>query len=212
MCSTAGIRCPTPQSGSAPTGCTYSRKQFAAARDAGEDQRGLTLTEAAIAELDEQVEPVRVAELLLRQARFKEDLGQARGLADIEHALRLVPESLASQETVHPKPWQTRISALIESVTTAYDWKEPQVERWLDEVLRFARRIGDREAQARALLLLALVRANPGGLAQQGSEPMRLIAQGRAVAESVGAYNEILRAAVYEVSFSLRRRRLPACC
>jgi DNA-binding NarL/FixJ family response regulator/tetratricopeptide (TPR) repeat protein len=169
-----------------------------AARDAGEDQRGLAFTTAAITELDEHAELVRVAELLLEQADFKERLGRPGASADIQHALSLVPESLASQEDAYPNAWQTRISALIKSVVTSYDWSEPQVEQWLDEVLRFARRTGDREAEARALLLLAFMRASPGGLAQPGSEPMRLITQGRALAESVGAYNEILRAAIYE--------------
>lgn len=173
----------------------------AAARDAGEEQRGLALATAAIAELDEHAEPVRVAELLLRKSEFKEHLGQSGGPEDIDHALRLVPESLANQEDVYPDAWRTRISALVESVATAYDWTEPQVEQGLGEVLRFARKAGDGEAEARALLLLALVRANPGGLAQPGSEPTRLIAEGRAVAKSADAYNEILRASIYESHF-----------
>jgi predicted ATPase/DNA-binding CsgD family transcriptional regulator len=177
--------------------CVFE-EAVAASRDAGEDHRGLAFTTAAIAELDEHAQPVRVAELLLEQADFEELLGRPGASADIQHALRLVPESLATQEDTYPNAWQTRISALIKSVVSAYDWSEPQVEQWLDEVLRFARKTGDREAEARALLLLAFMRANPGGLAQHGSEPMRLIAQGRALAESVGAYNEILRATIYE--------------
>jgi DNA-binding NarL/FixJ family response regulator/tetratricopeptide (TPR) repeat protein len=170
----------------------------AAAWDAGEDQRGLAFTAAAIAELDEATEPVRVADLLLRQANFKQSVGRPGSLEDIAHALRLVPESLATQDETYSHAWQTRMTALIESAATAYDWSEPRVKQWLDEVLRFARKAGDLEAEARALLLLALARSSPGWLARPDSEPMRLVAQARAVAQRADAPYEILRAAIYE--------------
>ena len=49
----------------------------AAARDAGEPQRGLAFVELALAELDEATEPVRFALLLRRRFTFHKDLGLA---------------------------------------------------------------------------------------------------------------------------------------
>jgi predicted ATPase len=173
----------------------------AAAQDAGEVKRGLALTRAAIAELDEEMDAVRVAGLLLRQAFFKDRLGLPGGPEDIERALSLVPESMACQEETHPEAWRVRMSALLDSVISAYQWSGPRLQKWLDEVLGLARKAGDLETEARALLQLALARANPGGQAKPGSEPMRLIAQGRAVAVRADAHNEILRAGIYESHF-----------
>jgi predicted ATPase len=65
----------------------------AAAEDAGEGQRGLGFTEAALEEVDETADPVRVAMLLRRRHHFHWSLGLPGGAEDLSRALRLVPGS-----------------------------------------------------------------------------------------------------------------------
>ena len=66
-----------------------------AARDAGEHKRGLAFTDSALAQLDEAVDPVRVALLLSQRHAFRRELGRPDSGDDLEHALSLVPESVS---------------------------------------------------------------------------------------------------------------------
>jgi DNA-binding NarL/FixJ family response regulator len=160
-----------------------------AARDAGEFQRGLAFASAAIAELDSETEPVRVAELLGQQAVFKDNLGLPGSADDLNRALRLLPDSA---------PIAVRFSLLTDSLCTAYAWRQVQVRQWVDEAMRFAREAGDLEAESRALLMLAFFEASSGAAGGSGSEAMGLITRGRDAAQRAGAYHMLLRAAQYE--------------
>jgi DNA-binding CsgD family transcriptional regulator/tetratricopeptide (TPR) repeat protein len=160
-----------------------------AAMDTGEFQRGLAFAAAAIAELDERAEPARIAELLGRQAVFKENLGLPGSAEDLNRALDLLPDSV---------PVALRFSLLTDSISNTDDWQQPQIARWVDEALRSARAAEDPKAESQALLMLAILKSLPASAAGSDTEPIRLIAQARDMARRADAYEPRLKAAQYE--------------
>jgi DNA-binding CsgD family transcriptional regulator/tetratricopeptide (TPR) repeat protein len=160
-----------------------------AARDAGEHKRGLAFTESALAQLDERTDPVRVALLLSDRFRFRRELGISESMEDLDRALLLVPEELS-------KPARTRL--LLSASDHACHDGGPRERENAEEALRLARETGDREAEAQALALMAMIEAGPVGLAEPGSEPFRLIAQAHEIARQVGAYQPIIKLVIYE--------------
>ena len=62
-----------------------------AAELAGEDDRGITLAQAALREVDAAAEPVRAALLLRTRGFLKYRLGRPEFAGDLEEAVRLVP-------------------------------------------------------------------------------------------------------------------------
>lgn len=158
-----------------------------AARDAGEDRKGLGFATAAIAELDETREPARVAVLFGARARFKEQLALPDMREDQERALRLVPESVASR---------VRADLLID-FACGDAWYHPQLERVVREALAQARESGDQRAEARALGALGF-RSAQGQQAAADSDSLKLIVRARSVAEKAGAFEPLMKTAIYE--------------
>jgi DNA-binding CsgD family transcriptional regulator/tetratricopeptide (TPR) repeat protein len=163
-----------------------------AAHDAGEDKRGLGFAAAAIAALDEATEPVRLARMLGKHAMFKENLGVPGASADLDRALSMVPE------TVSPK---VRAQLLLDLARCEGDRASPQYYEWAQEGLRFAREAGDLATESKALGMLASCKASPAGMAAPDSEPMRLLAQAREVAQRAGAYQPFFNAVTNESHF-----------
>jgi ATP/maltotriose-dependent transcriptional regulator MalT len=159
------------------------------ARDAGEHQRGLAFTEAALAQLDAAVDPARVALLLSQRHTFRRDLGQPVDAADLDRALSLVPPDAS-----HP----ARTALLLGAVHYGCHEGGARYRGWAEEALRLARAAGDRASEAQALVALAVIEAGPLGLAGPGSEPLRLLAEARQIAEEVGAYQPVIKLVVYE--------------
>ena len=161
----------------------------AAAHDAGEDKRGLAFAAAAIAELDEATAPVRLALLLGRHAMFKENLGIPGAGDDLDRALAMVPEDASPQvrDAVADGPWR--------AVTAT---GPPSTSRPRGTALRFAREAGDVAAESKALGDAGVCMASPAGMAARGSEPMRLLAQAREIAQQAGAYHPFLKAVTNE--------------
>jgi DNA-binding CsgD family transcriptional regulator len=160
-----------------------------AARDAGENKRGLAFTESALAQLDEGTDPVRVALLLSQRHLFRKDLGLPEDMNDLDRALGLVPEALSKQART-----QLLIAAAHDSCHTGAE----RFAGWAEDALRLARELGDRDAEAQALAALAGIKAGPLGQAEPGGESFRLIAQARRIAEEVGAYQPIIKLVIYE--------------
>jgi DNA-binding NarL/FixJ family response regulator len=161
------------------------------ARDAGEHQRGLAFTELALAQLDEATDPVRLALLLSQRHTFRRELGllgRSENL-DLDRALSLVPES-ASKEA--------RTQLLLAAVHYGCHDGGPAYRALAEEALRLARELGNRDAEAQALAALGVIEAGPLGLAAPGSEPLRLIAEARRIAEEVGAYQPVIKLVIYE--------------
>lgn len=72
----------------------------AAATTAGNYQRALTLTRAALAEVDSDTEPLRAARLLDRRGRMLSMLGTGDGVAELREAYRLCREAPDGPERV----------------------------------------------------------------------------------------------------------------
>jgi len=158
-----------------------------AARDAGEDRKGLGFATAALAELDEAEEPARAAILLGARARFKEQLVLPDMADDQDRALRLVPESVSPR---------VRADLLIDFACNDA-WEHPQMERAVRAALESARDSGNPRAEARALAALGF-RHSQGQQAALDSEPLKLISRARSVAEDAGAYEPLMKTAIYE--------------
>ncbi|MEV8507555.1 AAA family ATPase [Actinoplanes sp. NPDC051475] len=71
-----------------------------AAIDAGDHQRALKLTRAALADLDHAAEPLRAARLLVRRAKLLYNAGKSDGADESREAYRLLHGVAASQERV----------------------------------------------------------------------------------------------------------------
>jgi DNA-binding CsgD family transcriptional regulator len=123
-----------------------------AARWAGMPERGLALAEAALAEIGEPEEPVRRASLLRRRAGLRRELLLAGQLDDLRAALRLVSApTLARAQALAQLCW-----ALLREDRTG------EAALAADELDALARRLGDEEHQAEALLARAVLRAREG--------------------------------------------------
>ncbi|HEY7262380.1 MAG TPA: AAA family ATPase [Trebonia sp.] len=161
----------------------------AAAQNAGEHQRGLGFADAALAEVDEQADPVRVALLLRQRHEFQRELGLRHDMADLHRALRLVPVTVSRQ---------ARTQLLLTTSHCGCIGPGPQFRDWADEALRLAREAGDLAAEAQALSNLAFFQAWAGEQASPGSPPLRLIAEARAIAQRGGAYQPFRKLVITE--------------
>ena len=160
-----------------------------AAGDAAEPQRGLAFVELALAELDETAEPVRFALLLRRRFTFHKDLGLARSEADLHRALALVPEAVSPS---------ARTELLISVAHCGIDDDGPQYRAWAADALRLARELGNVDAQAEALVNLAMLEAGRSQVAASDSEAFRLLMQARELTKQAWAYHPIIKLVIIE--------------
>jgi DNA-binding CsgD family transcriptional regulator/tetratricopeptide (TPR) repeat protein len=159
------------------------------ARDAGEHQRGLAFIESALTQLDDRTDPIRVAVLLSQRHTLRRGLGLVAAAEDLDRALLLVPES-ASKEA--------RTKLLLAAVHYGCHEGGAHFRVWAQDALRLAREAGDRGSEAEALTALGIIEAGPLGQAAPGSEPLRLIAEARQLAQQVGAHQPVIKLVIYE--------------
>ena len=159
----------------------------AAAYDAGDAERGTAFATAALAELDPESEPVRVALLLNMRADFSHQLGRDN-LADLKQALALVPPDVSPSA-------RTRILLACGKHGGRH---RPEDLTATEEALRLARQAGDPANEASALLTLAVLLCDPSAMAVRGSEALDMVAQARAIAAEVNAYKTLLHVAINE--------------
>jgi DNA-binding NarL/FixJ family response regulator len=160
-----------------------------AARDAAEDQRGLAFVNAALSELDPAQDPVRVALLLHRRQELKDNLGLPGITEDLDEALRLVPEGLDQA---------ARTEILLAAAYHGDNRYGPQYRIWAEEALGYAREAGDLSAEAHALMMIASAEAFQCAAAAPGSEPLRLLAEGRELADRACEPRLVMKAAIVE--------------
>ena len=153
---------------------------------AGDDQRGLTLVNGLLKDLDPDTEPARVALMLAARARFKRYLGVAGDSEDLHAALALVPAGVSAA---------ARAEVLL---TLAPFGRTPRQRAYAAEALDLARQAGDTAQEVNALLTLAIGTVAPGYQAAPGSEALALIDQARALAERIGDGQSQLRAAILQ--------------
>jgi DNA-binding CsgD family transcriptional regulator len=159
-----------------------------AADDAGKPERGIAFASAALKELDPADEPVRVALLLNMRAHFSHELGRPDDADDLRQALELVPAELSPSA-------RTRI---LLSCVRHGNKHGPTYHAEAEEALALARQAGDTGSEASALVTLAIVAADPAGMASKGSESLELIARARSIAGEAKEYRPLLHAAINE--------------
>ncbi|MFB9236166.1 AAA family ATPase [Plantactinospora siamensis] len=127
---------------------------LAATSAAGDYVRALTLSRAALAEVDPAVEPVRAARLFSRRGRLIEVLGKGVGVEELREAYRLV--STASG------PHDTRRVRLLAEVGGYLSHNDPdEGDRIVTEAMAAAEALGDPAALTVAYLAMGRLR-RPG--------------------------------------------------
>ena len=158
-----------------------------AAYDAGDGERGTSLATAALKELDAAAEPVRVAKLLHRRADFSHQLGRDN-TSDLKRALELVPREASAA---------TRARILL-ACNHHGGRHQPEDQAAGEEALELAREAGDCVGEASALLSLAVILADPGGMARPGGTCLEMVAQAKEIARRGNAYKSLLHVAINE--------------
>jgi DNA-binding CsgD family transcriptional regulator/tetratricopeptide (TPR) repeat protein len=153
---------------------------------AGEDQRAISLVNAALSELDQQADPVRAAMLVHRRQHAQFQLGI---LTDVDEALRMLPSDA---------PSAARTKILLSSAQCGTQRQGPQFSAWAQEALDYARQTGDLASEAEGMITLALVSADRGALAPVDSELLTTLNDAREIARRADAPSSLLRAAITE--------------
>ncbi|ACZ83788.1 HTH-type transcriptional regulator MalT [Streptosporangium roseum] len=151
-----------------------------AAHACGEIERGTRFVKAALEELDEETDPARVAELLVRRAQFKMSKRKPGALDDLRYAERLVPQ---------PGPERAHVLSKLGSFL-AFSGEVAEGTALTEEALEIAREHGDECLEADLLLNLALGHSIAGCL----DETIAVNSTAQAIGERVGSGRIILRA------------------
>ncbi|MEV0228216.1 AAA family ATPase [Nonomuraea sp. NPDC050786] len=117
-----------------------------AANAGGDADKGAKFVKAALAELDESEQPARVARLIVRGVAFKNSKSQLGVIADLRHALELVPENGLDRADV--------VAVLSRHLMLRGEVAE--ASELIAEGLRLVREHGDRCLEADLLMNLAL--------------------------------------------------------
>jgi ATP/maltotriose-dependent transcriptional regulator MalT len=150
----------------------------AAAGDAGELDRGVTLATAALT--GAEGDPVRTARLLGQRAPMLAGLGRAGGLDDLNAAVRIAPSG-------HPVRAAVLCSLAGRLLTV---WRSDGAEQAATEALEIARQTGDTRTEALALILLATCRVRRGDIAAE----LPRLAEAEESAARLGAHGVRLQA------------------
>jgi DNA-binding CsgD family transcriptional regulator/tetratricopeptide (TPR) repeat protein len=161
----------------------------AAAELGGEFDRGITLAEAALREVDVTAEPVRAGLLFRARGNMKTQAGRDGGVEDAREAVRLVPAD-------PPSAARARVlAALANQLNRRFGASDPAECRACgEEAVTVARQAGDAFAEAAALVDLACEEPLAGNL----ERIQALLSEARAAATRAGAYQQLLRAAITE--------------
>src|SRR5215469_15860484 len=155
-----------------------------AALAAGEDNRGVGFATVALAEIDPAAEPARAGQMLKARAEMRWNLGHAEGIDDLREALRLLPADAPGAAA--------RAQVLGWLATWQGTSGRAEIRAAAEEAVRLARKSGDSEAEALALLAVAELHRDYSAL------PLELLGQVRTLAVKARAYDAVLQAAVYE--------------
>ena len=155
----------------------------AAAVEAGEDERGVALATAALAEAEG--DPVRTAWLLWQRAMMLAGLGRV-GLDDLDAAVRIAP------------PGHLGRAAILCARANRWlmDSRSDEAEEAAAEALDIGRAAGDARTEALALIVLATSRARRGDFAAE----LPRLAEAEQAAIRLGAYGARLQAIFAEAT------------
>lgn len=149
-----------------------------AAYMAGEPERGVKLTRAAIGELDEAHSAERVAMLRYLGALMRMQRGEPGHVDDLRAALRLVPQPGRVRAQI--------LSSLGQMLMIA--GRDEESEPLAEEALTLARRLGDEVTETDTLITLAAIAANAS------RDPLPALAAALAKAERIGSETLVMRA------------------
>ncbi|GAA2771769.1 LuxR family transcriptional regulator [Nonomuraea dietziae] len=153
---------------------------------AGEFERAISLSRAALRLVDPERDPTITAGLLRRRGLAAYDLGRAGYVDDLRTAARLVPAS-------PPSALRARIlEGLARMLNTPDVWAEKEAHA--AEALRIARQIGDATTEAQALITLTWSRSHRADTNQD----LTGYAEARRIAGEARAYTALMRAAISE--------------
>jgi DNA-binding CsgD family transcriptional regulator/tetratricopeptide (TPR) repeat protein len=138
--------------------------------------RAIELADAALAELDPAVEPVRAGHLYARRGWFAWNSGRGadEALANLEEAIRLVPAEPPSHEHAEALSKLVRVLALL--------GHNDDCRRRGEEALALVRRLGARALESELLNSLGLSAANLG----RREQALALLREALDVAQEVG--------------------------
>ena len=156
---------------------------------AGEGDRGIMLAGAALREIDAVAEPVRAALLFRVRGHLKYRHGRDDYAGDLHEAVRLVPADPPSAARAQV------LETLAHDSLYGYSGRhDPGLRAVAEEAVATARRTGDAATEAAALVTLAW--AEPMGADME--RVRAILAEARAVAARVNAFQPLLGAAITE--------------
>ncbi|WP_277949926.1 ATP-binding protein [Bailinhaonella thermotolerans] len=147
----------------------------------GEVEQGLKFAKGALAELDPERDPERVAQALVRRATLRSFKGRPGELEDLRRAESLVPEPTPPRAFV-----LSRLSTFL--FLASKDIEEGQALN--DEALRIARAHGDRQLEAELRINEALAESYLGDL----EASLRILREVQAIALANDFHRATLRA------------------
>ncbi|MFF5210434.1 helix-turn-helix transcriptional regulator [Streptosporangium sp. NPDC000396] len=151
-----------------------------AANACGELDRGMKFVKAALDELDEEAEPARVAELLVRRSLLKQSKRRPGALDDLRYAERLVPEPGLERAFVLSK-----LGSFL-----MFSGEVAEGTALTEEALEIAREHGDECLEADLMINLALGHSIAGHL----DAAIAINTTAQEIGERVGSGRIILRA------------------
>ncbi|MGP3958706.1 helix-turn-helix transcriptional regulator [Nonomuraea sp. 3N208] len=153
---------------------------------AGEYERAIALASAALAELDQQADPIRTAVVLRQRGLTRYDLGRPGYLDDLRRAAELVPADPPS------KLRGQVLETLSRMLHGPEDWSEKVATA--EQARAIAREVGDANVGAHALINLTWARFGYAEIEAQ----MAAFAEARGIASGGDAYNALMRCAISE--------------
>lgn len=154
-----------------------------AAIEAGDHMRAMTLTRAALDDLDASAEPVRAARLLIQQGKLLRNAGRGDGAAQSRQAYALLQSAPAGKE---------RVTLLADVAYALASVDNDEAGRIAQQVLDAASELGDAASQVSATITFGQVCA--GRMPHEVALPM--MREAAASARAAGDRPDLVRALV----------------
>ncbi|MFI6595604.1 helix-turn-helix transcriptional regulator [Nonomuraea sp. NPDC050536] len=153
---------------------------------AGEYERAIALAGAALAEVDQETDPIRAARMLRQRGLTRYDFGRHGFIDDLRQAAALVPAEPPSRLRAQV------LESLARMLHTPEDWDEKIATA--EQAMRIAHEVGDGRTESHALITLTWARCRYSQIEVQ----LGAFAEANRIAIRAEAYNALLRSAISE--------------
>ncbi|WP_308164107.1 helix-turn-helix transcriptional regulator [Nonomuraea sediminis] len=153
---------------------------------AGEYERAIALASAALAEVDQEADPIRAARMLRQRGLTRYDLGRQGFIDDLRQAAALVPNEPPSRLRAQV------LESLARMLHAPEEWEEKIATA--EQAMRIAHEVGDGPTESHALITLTWARCRYSQIEAQ----LGAFAEANRIAVSAEAYNALLRSAISE--------------